>query len=193
MQASSASDIPCKGCVFRSLLRALCLVRCIRVQLVATGVLPTLVCLTARCGVQSVLNGFDLEPCKVLLGYVRSGQTQRRRLVVLCGRGFERSVSTRSMLLVERTWSSNSAMRIIKYVAKGFTPWLPGLNRPHAWQRLEAQTPADVSAQYQQGNPDALLSSAQGFQVVLVLEEVLLQARQTNPTVDIVREARAAL
>ena len=71
-----------------------------------------------------VLHGFDLPPCKVGAYVDGSG-----RLRIVATRGWTAAVAARAFWVDPGMWSHTSALRIFKYMAKGFDAFVPGLDR----------------------------------------------------------------
>lgn len=71
-----------------------------------------------------VLVGFDLHPCKVGV-YSEDGQT----IVAKCSPTWVEAIAKMAFPIDLANWSRASAMRIVKYMAKGFDVFVPGLRR----------------------------------------------------------------
>ena len=66
---------------------------------------------------------FDIAPCKVATWY------ELDKFVYFCAPSFLVAVKQAAFPVAPESWSSGSVARVLKYCAKGFSPYLPGLRR----------------------------------------------------------------
>jgi hypothetical protein len=86
------------------------------------GDIPVQIILKLHTDILHVIEGFDIEPSKAAIYCDANGQ-----LHGMVTKGWVECARTYSFPVLAQTWTSSSTYRIIKYAAKGFQPYICGL------------------------------------------------------------------
>jgi hypothetical protein len=126
------------------------------------GDIPVQIILKIHTEIACIIEGFDIEPSKAAIYCDPSGS-----LKGIVSEGWIECAKTYSFPILAKTWSSTSTYRIIKYAAKGFQPYLCGLQK--RFRERDYMFPED---------PTQVRSElVEALQLCLGIEELLLAER----------------
>lgn len=126
----------------------------------------------------SVIRGFDLHPCRVMAAADADGV-----FAVTATTAWVEAVRTMSCPILEAYWTSSSTMRAAKYAAKGFVPYVPGLDRA----RVEKWKSAELGRAWHQRASGLLeaLRSRPGLEQAFAAEEFVRRAGRRASAYDL--------
>ena len=137
--------------------------------------------------VASVLNRFDISPCKIGLYVTKCSNGTRAWRLAAAGE-WQKSIQRRAFLVPAARWDSSSATRVAKYLQKGFLPLLPKLDAVRVRRTLATL----ASVQDDEASPMDRLRVARGGQKLIAVADVLAQDNKALTPTNVTRALRQA-
>ena len=115
----------------------------------------------------SIINGFDLHPCRVMAG-AESGC-----LAIQATATWVESIRSMAFPVLQDYWTDSSLMRLAKYTSKGFTAYFPGLDRAKVRKYMQKTLPNKHALRWWRSRCNvmrAALQNERGIEKVFIAE-----------------------